>query len=185
MAPGGDRIQPVGVRDLKNKMTHCLETASKGDTIIITGRKVPVASSIISIERKRMPKSSCHYYMYKWFFRRRSQGVSGSLITKRSDQLPGMRIGISEGEHPFSQTEAHSGFYGCSRCRHHHCRISVQCADLILGLCSRADWSKERRNGKMFCLAGIGGELIGEESSQPLDGVNKRILIDKRNRGVS
>lgn len=36
-------MQLVGIRDLKNKLTHYLETAKKGDAIIITDRGVPVA----------------------------------------------------------------------------------------------------------------------------------------------
>ena len=36
-------MQLVGIRDLKNKLTHYLETAQKGDPIIITDRGVPVA----------------------------------------------------------------------------------------------------------------------------------------------
>ncbi len=36
-------MQLVGIRDLKNKLTHYLETAKKGDAIIITDRGAPVA----------------------------------------------------------------------------------------------------------------------------------------------
>jgi len=36
-------MQLVGIRDLKNRLTHYLETAKKGDAIIITDRGVPVA----------------------------------------------------------------------------------------------------------------------------------------------
>jgi prevent-host-death family protein len=43
MAAGGDAMQLVGIRDLKNKLAHYLETAKKGDAIIITDRGTPVA----------------------------------------------------------------------------------------------------------------------------------------------
>ena len=36
-------MQLVGIRDLKNKLAHYLETAKKGDAIIITDRGAPVA----------------------------------------------------------------------------------------------------------------------------------------------
>ena len=36
-------MQLVGIRELKNKLTHYLETAKRGDAVIITDRGVPVA----------------------------------------------------------------------------------------------------------------------------------------------
>jgi antitoxin (DNA-binding transcriptional repressor) of toxin-antitoxin stability system len=42
MATGGDAMQ-VGIRDLKNKLTHYLEMAKRGHAVIITDRGAPVA----------------------------------------------------------------------------------------------------------------------------------------------
>ena len=36
-------MQTVGIRDLKNRLTHYLETAKKGEAVIITDRGRPVA----------------------------------------------------------------------------------------------------------------------------------------------
>jgi prevent-host-death family protein len=54
MATGGDAMQLVGIPDLKNKLAHYLETAAKGDAIIITDRGAPVAilHSLDQIEEK-------------------------------------------------------------------------------------------------------------------------------------
>ena len=47
-------MQLVGIPDLKNKLAHYLETAKKGDAIIITDRGAPVAimHSLDQIEEK-------------------------------------------------------------------------------------------------------------------------------------
>ena len=51
-------MQLVGIRDLKNKLTHYLETAKKGNAIIITDRGVPVAilHNLDQIEEKAGPE---------------------------------------------------------------------------------------------------------------------------------
>jgi prevent-host-death family protein len=36
-------MQLVGIRDLKNRLTHYLESAKRGESIIVTDRGVPVA----------------------------------------------------------------------------------------------------------------------------------------------
>ena len=51
-------MQLVGIRDLKNKLTHYLESAKKGDAIIITDRGVPVTilHNLDQIEEKAGPE---------------------------------------------------------------------------------------------------------------------------------
>ncbi len=51
-------MQLIGIRDLKNKLTHYLEIAKKGDAIIITDRGTPVAilHNLDHIEEKAGPE---------------------------------------------------------------------------------------------------------------------------------
>ena len=51
-------MQLVGIRDLKNRLTHYLETAKKGDAIIVTDRGVPVAilHNLDQIEKNAGPE---------------------------------------------------------------------------------------------------------------------------------
>ena len=56
-------MQLVGIRDLKNKLSHYLEAAQKGDAVIITDRGVPVAilHNLDHIEEKAGPEKRLAY----------------------------------------------------------------------------------------------------------------------------
>jgi prevent-host-death family protein len=43
IATRGESMQLVGIRELKNRLTHYLKIAKSGDKIIVTDRGVPVA----------------------------------------------------------------------------------------------------------------------------------------------
>ena len=65
-------MQLVGIRDLKNRLTHYLETAKKGDAIIITDRGVPVAI----LHKSRSDRGKC-----------RSRGTTGFSCEARIPDL--------------------------------------------------------------------------------------------------
>ncbi len=56
-------MQLVGIRDLKNRLPHYLESAKKGDAITITDRGVPVAvlHNLDQIEEKAGPEERLAY----------------------------------------------------------------------------------------------------------------------------
>jgi prevent-host-death family protein len=62
-------MQLVGIRDLKNKLTHYLETVKKGNPIIITDRGVPVAilHNLDQLEEKAGPEERLAYLAKQGF----------------------------------------------------------------------------------------------------------------------
>lgn len=59
----------VGIRDLKNKLTHYLEMAKRGHTVIITDRGAPVAvlHNLHQIEEEAGPEERLAYFAGQGF----------------------------------------------------------------------------------------------------------------------
>lgn len=74
-------MQMVGIRDLKNRLTHYLETAKKGDAIIITDRGVPVAilHNLDKIEEKAGPEERLAYLAKQGFLTLPKKGRGGAF----------------------------------------------------------------------------------------------------------
>jgi prevent-host-death family protein len=86
MATGGDAMQLVGIRDLKNKLTHYLETAKKGNPVIITDRGVPVAilHNLDQLEEKAGPEERLAYLAKQGFLTLPKKGGAAAPPIERA-----------------------------------------------------------------------------------------------------
>jgi antitoxin (DNA-binding transcriptional repressor) of toxin-antitoxin stability system len=90
-------MQLVGIRDLKNKLTHYLETAKRGDPIIITDRGVPVAilHNLDGVEEKAGLEERLAYLAKQGFLTLPKKG--------RGPAFPPVERAVVKGE-PVSET---------------------------------------------------------------------------------